>query len=162
MTMPNFICTTCGTQYAESEQPPAACAVCEDDRQYVKATGQQWTTLERLRRTNRNSIRFEEPRLVGIGIEPQFAIGQRALLVRTPMGNVLWDCIPLLDLAVVEMVKAVGGISAIAISHPHYYSSMVEWSHAFDDVPIYLHAADQQWVMRSDKSIAFWDGETKA
>ena len=44
--MPNFICTTCGTQYAESDQPPAACAICQDERQYVKATGQQWTTLE--------------------------------------------------------------------------------------------------------------------
>jgi hypothetical protein len=159
--MPNFICTTCGTQHAESVQPPVVCAVCQDDRQYVKATGQQWTTLERLRSTNRNSIRFEEPGLIGIGIEPQFAIGQRALLVRTPKGNVLWDCVSLLDPAVVEMVKALGGISAIAISHPHYYSSMVEWSHAFDDVPIYLHAADRQWVMRLDKSIVNWDGETK-
>ena len=61
--MPNFICTTCGTQHAESDQSPAACAICKDERQYVKATGQQWTTLDRLRLTNRNSIRFEEPGL---------------------------------------------------------------------------------------------------
>jgi len=53
--MPNFICTTCGTQYAESDQPPAACPICQDERQYVKATGQNWTTLDRLRLTNRNS-----------------------------------------------------------------------------------------------------------
>jgi glyoxylase-like metal-dependent hydrolase (beta-lactamase superfamily II) len=159
--MPNFICTTCGTQYAEGEQPPSVCAVCEDQRQYVKATGQQWTTLERLRLTNRNSIRFEEPGLTGIGVEPHFAIGQRALLLRLPKGNILWDCVSLLDPAVVEMVKALGSISAIAISHPHYYASMVEWSREFGDVPIYLHAADRQWVMRPDKAIAFWDGETK-
>lgn len=159
--MPNFICTTCGTQYYETEQTPPKCVVCEDDRQYVKVTGQQWTTLERLRLTNRNSIRLEEPGLIGIGIDPQFAIGQRALLVRTPNGNVLWDCIPLLDPAVVEMVKALGGISAIAISHPHYYSSMVAWSMAFGDVPIYLHAADQQWVMRPYKTVTFWQGKTK-
>src|SRR5438046_4378801 len=126
--MPNFIWTTCGTQHAESEQLPAVCAVCEDQRQYVKATGQQWTTHDKLRLTNRNSIRFEEPGLTGIG--------QRALLVRTPKGNVLWDCVSLLDPAVVEMVKPLGGISAIAISHPHYYASMVEWSRAFGDVPI--------------------------
>jgi hypothetical protein len=148
-------------QHAESEQPPVVCAVCEDDRQYVKATGQQWTTLERLRLTNRNSVRFEEPGLIAIGIEPQFAIGQRALLVRTLSANILWDCVPLLDPALVEMVKALGGISAIAISHPHYYSSMVEWSYAFGEVPIYLHAADRQWVMRPEKNIVFWDGETK-
>ena len=159
--MPNFICTTCGTQFAESDQPPVVCAACQDDRQYLNVTGQQWTTHDKLRLTNRNSIRFEEPGLTGIGVEPHFAIGQRALLVRTPKGNVLWDCVSLLDPAVVEMVKPLGGISAIAISHPHYYASMVEWSRAFGDVPIYLHAADRQWVMRPDKAIAFWDGETK-
>jgi hypothetical protein len=159
--MTNFICTTCGTQHTDSEQPPAACAVCEDDRHYVKAIGQQWTTLERLRLTNRNSIRFEEPGLIGIGIDPHFAIGQRALFLRTPQANVLWDCLPLLDEAVVEMVRALGGVSAIAISHPHYYASMVEWSRAFGGVPIHLHAADRQWVMRPDKNITFWDGDTK-
>lgn len=158
--MEHFICTTCGTQHAESEHPPARCVVCEDDRQYVKVTGQQWTTLERLRLTNRNSIRFEEPGLIGIGMDPQFAIGQRALLVRTPLGNVLWDCVSLVDPALVEMLAAVGGVSAIAISHPHYYSSMVEWSLAFGGVPIYLHAADQQWVMRPHPAIKFWNGET--
>src|ERR1700730_9355270 len=76
--MPNFICTTCGTQYAESYPPPAACAICQDERQYVKATGQNWTTLERLRLTNRNSIKFKGSGLIGVGIEPHFAIGQRS------------------------------------------------------------------------------------
>jgi hypothetical protein len=159
--MPNFICTTCGTQHAESEQATVACAICQDDRQYLKVTGQQWTTHDQLRRTHRNSIRFEEPRLIGISIDPPFAIGQRALLLRTPQANVLWDCVPLLDRALVEMVQALGGISAIAISHPHYYSTMIEWSRAFDDAPIHLHNADRQWVMRSDKAIQFWDGETR-
>jgi hypothetical protein len=159
--MPNFICTTCGTQYAASEQPPAACPICDDDRQYVKMTGQQWTTPERLRLTHRNSVRFEEPGLTGVGVEPHFAIGQRALLVRTPAGNVLWDCVPLLDPALAEMVRALGGISAVAVSHPHYYASMVDWSRAFGGVPIYLHAADRQWAMRPDSAIVFWDGETQ-
>jgi hypothetical protein len=159
--MPNFICMNCGTQYSESDQPPASCTICEDPRQYVKKTGQQWTTLDKLRLTNRNSIRFKEPGLIGIGIDPHFAIGQRALFLRTPAGNVLWDCLPLLDEAIVEAIKTFGGVSAIAISHPHYYSSMVEWSRAFDAVPIYLHAADRQWVMRPDKAIVFWEGDTK-
>jgi glyoxylase-like metal-dependent hydrolase (beta-lactamase superfamily II) len=158
--MPNFICTTCGTQYAESEQSPAGCAVCEDPRQYVKKTGQQWTTLERLRLTNRNSIRYKEHDLIGIGIEPHFAIGQRALFLRSRKGNVLWDCVPLLDQAVIEAISAMGGLSAIAISHPHYYSSMVDWSRAFGGVPVYLHADDRQWAMRRDKAIVFWEGET--
>ena len=159
--MPNFICTTCGTQYAETEQPPAVCAICQDERQYVKATGQNWTTLDKLRLTNRNSLKFEEPRLIGVGIEPHYAIGQRALFLRTPNANVLWDCISLVDKVVVEAMMALGGISAIAISHPHYYSSMVEWSRAFGGVPIYPHAADRQWVMRPDKAVVFWERHTK-
>ncbi|HKI17189.1 MAG TPA: MBL fold metallo-hydrolase [Isosphaeraceae bacterium] len=158
--MPNFICNTCGTQYAESGEPPTTCTICQDERQYVKITGQQWTTLERLQLTNRNSIRFEGPGLIGIGIDPPFAIGQRALFLRTPQVNVLWECLPLLDEAVVLAIKALGGISAIAISHPHYYSSMNEWSRIFGGIPIYLHVADRQWVMRPDHAIVFWDGET--
>src|ERR1700716_3886212 len=160
--MPYFICTTCGTQYSESEQPPDNCAICQDERQYVKVTGQNWTTLDKLRLTNRNSLKFKEPGLIGVGIEPHFAIGQRALFVRTPKANLVWDCLPLLDEAVVEMVQALGSVSAIAVSHPHYYSSMVEWSRALGGVPIYLHAADRQWVMRPDQAIVFWEGGARA
>src|ERR687889_781446 len=54
------------------------------------------------------------------------------------------------------------GERAIAISHPHYYSSIVEWSAAFGGAPIYLHAADRQWVMRPDPAVTFWDGDTKS
>jgi hypothetical protein len=78
-----------------------------------------------------------------------FAIGQRALFLRKSKVNILWDCLPLLDEAVVEAMKPLGGISAIAISHPNCYSGMVEWSRALGGVPIYLHAADRKWVMRS-------------
>jgi hypothetical protein len=156
--MPNVIGTTCGTQYAESDQPPASYTICQDERQCVKVTAQNWTSLERLRLPDRNSVKFKEPGLIGIGIDPSFAIGQRALFLRTSQGNVLWDCIPLLDEAVVEAIKAMGGISAIAISHPHYYSSMVEWSRAFGGVSIYLHTADRQWPMRHDKAIIFGKG----
>jgi glyoxylase-like metal-dependent hydrolase (beta-lactamase superfamily II) len=158
--MPTFICTTCGTQFAETDQPPPECTICADERQFVGWDGQQWTTLEALRKSHRNVVRMEELGLYGIGMEPSFAIGQWALLVTHPNGNVLWDCIPLLDESLVEMVRGIGGISAIAISHPHYYTSMVEWSRAFD-CPVYLHAADRQWVMRPDSAVEFWAGETK-
>src|SRR5207249_6364918 len=63
-----------------------------------------------------------------ICIDPPFAIGQRALFARSAGGNLLWDCVPLLDPAVEECFQALGGISAIAISHPHYYASMVQRS----------------------------------
>ena len=143
------ICTTCGTQFGPSEGAPAHCPICEDERQYIGLGGQQWTRLEDLQRDHHNIIRELEPGLTGIGTHPEFAIAQRALLVQTPAGNILWDCISLLDPPTRAVVQSLGGISAIAISHPHYYSSMVEWSRAFD-APIYLHAADRQWVMRAD------------
>src|SRR5437868_15486898 len=101
--MANHICTTCGTQFADRQEPPGSCKICEDERQYVKATGQQWTTLEQLCQPHRTSIKFKEPGLIAIGIEPQFAIGQRALFLRTAHGNVLWDCISQLDQAIIEM-----------------------------------------------------------
>ncbi len=34
------ICTACGTQFEESTEPPSACPVCEDDRQFVPPSGQ--------------------------------------------------------------------------------------------------------------------------
>jgi hypothetical protein len=158
--MEHFICVTCGTQFAASEEPPPHCPICEDERQYVGWAGQRWTTLDELRKDHTNLIRAEEPGLTGIGTQPAFAIAQRALLVQSPEGNVLWDCVSLLDDATVEAVRALGGIRAIAISHPHYYSSMVEWSRAFD-APIYLHGADRQHVMRPDPAIIFWEGQTQ-
>jgi len=122
--MDNYICATCGTQQAPSAQPPAHCAICEDERQYIGWQGQRWTTLAAVSQDHHNRIQLEEPDLTGIGTEPAFAIGQRALLVQTPAGNVLWDCITLLDAATIDAVRALGGIRAIAISHPHYYASM--------------------------------------
>jgi hypothetical protein len=58
-------------------------------------------------------------------------------------------------------VRDFGGVSAIAISHPHYYSTMVEWSDAFGNVPMFLHEADRQWVMRTSDRIEFWSGDTR-
>jgi hypothetical protein len=124
--MPNYICQTCGTQYAESSQPPERCPVCEDERQYVGLVGQKWTTMEELRKTHRLSLRAKEAGPIGLGIDPKFGNGQRALFLRTPEGNILWDCISLIDEAVVEAFRAMGGLKAIAISHPHYYTSMVD------------------------------------
>jgi glyoxylase-like metal-dependent hydrolase (beta-lactamase superfamily II) len=155
-----FICETCGTQHAASTKPPSSCAICTDERQYVPTSGQEWTTLTELALTHRNSYRRLEPGLFGIGTEPAFAIGQRCLLVSTPAGNVLWDCIALLDDATIDIVRALGGIASIAVSHPHYYTTAVEWAHAFG-CPVLLHEKDRQWVMRPDASIEHWSGDTR-
>lgn len=158
--MDAFICTTCGTQFEPANAPPQSCPVCTDERQYVGALGQSWTTLPKLIRSHMTTVR-DEAGLIGIGISPQFGIGQRALLVRSPGGNILWDCISLVDPAVVELIRGLGGLAGIAISHPHYYTAMLEWSRAFGSVPIHLHAADREWVMHAGPEIAFWEGETK-
>jgi hypothetical protein len=155
-----YICATCGVQYPPSISPPARCDICEDERQYVGWSGQQWTTLDALRQDHRNEVR-DDLGLTGIGTTPTFAIGQRALLVKSPGGNVLWDCITLIDDATVDELRKLGGVRAIAISHPHYYSSMVEWARRFE-APIYLHEADRRWVMRPDPRVELWSGETMA
>ena len=157
--MENFICVQCGTQFAETAEPPAGCPICEDDRQFVRRTGQEWTTLKRLQDERHNRIENEAPQLLGIGTEPEFAIGQRALVLQSPGGNLLWDCITLLNDQTVAEINSRGGIRGIAISHPHFYSGMVEWAERFD-AQIFLHAADRGWVMRKNRRIEFWEGTT--
>jgi hypothetical protein len=158
--MPAFICATCGSQFTPSQAPPPSCPICEDERQYVPPGGQKWTTLDELAPRHFNCYQQYEPGLIGVGTVPEFAIGQRALILRAADGNVLWDCISFIDAATIELVKGLGGLAAIAISHPHYYSTMVEWSRAFGGIPIYLPAADRQWIMRPNPVIKLWEGDT--
>ena len=152
------MCQACGMQYAAARDD---CPVCEDERQYVPQSGQQWTNLSALRESGTYTPRIEEqgPGLTGVGSNPGFAIGQRALLVRARSGNFLWDCAAYLDDELVRQVRDLGGITGIAISHPHYYTTMVEWARAFD-VPVYVHEADQQWIGRPDPAVKLWSGTT--
>ena len=150
---------TCGTQYLPSKQPPSSCDICEDERQFVNPRGQAWTSLEEIRKSHRAVISRYETGLYGIGATPELAIGERALLVCSSSGNVLWDCLALLDDAIIDFIRALGGLSAIAISHPHFFTTMTEWSRAFGNVPIYLHSSNKNWVKWSDAQIRFWDKE---
>lgn len=152
-----YICKTCGNQYAESDTAPAECKICQDNRQYVGWDGQQWTTLETMWKNDyKNIIRQIEPNLYGIGTKPGFAIGHRALLVITGKGNVLWDPVSYLDSETIEAVHKLGGIHSISASHPHFYTSMIEWSHAFENAPIYLPHIDHNWIMRPNDTIDFY------
>lgn len=157
--MKNYICTTCGTQYNASKREPEACPICKDERQYVAPKGQEWTTLDVLQRDRKLIFHKLEENLYGIGMTPNFAIGQRALLVITPKGNMLWGCISLINDAAIDIINNFGGLDAIAISHPHFYSSMIEWSLDFGNIPVYLHQKDKQWVQRPDEAIHFWTGD---
>jgi glyoxylase-like metal-dependent hydrolase (beta-lactamase superfamily II) len=148
-------------QYAPRKAPPEHCPICEDERQYVGWNGQQWTTLDELiAEGRRNVVEDLEPGLFHIATRPQVAIGQRALIVQTPTGNVMWDCVSLVDEASVSALRERGGLAAIAISHPHFYASMATWSAAFDDCPIYVHAADTEWVQYLSPGLKLWQGET--
>ncbi|MBR1087591.1 MBL fold metallo-hydrolase [Bradyrhizobium manausense] len=157
--MPLWTCETCGAQFPHSEKPPHSCPICEDERQYVGWNGQTFLTREALAGKHRLSWR-DDLGLTGIALEPGFAIGQRALLVPLGDGYLMWDCIPLATPEAVAHVGSLGGLKAIAISHPHYYGALADWSEAFGGIPVYLHADDRQWVTRPHASIVHWTGDS--
>lgn len=159
--MNNYICETCGVQYKSSVEAPEQCMICTEERQYVNPSGQSWTTLANMQQSNeyKNEIVLEEKGLYSIVTKPEFAIGQTAYLIQTEGFNVLWDCITYLDKQTIQQINERGGIQAIALSHPHYYSTQVEWAEAFN-VPIYIHEDDKEWVMRPSDKIIFWSGES--
>jgi hypothetical protein len=154
-----FLCKACGTSFPDAARPPERCPVCEDERQYVPASGQAWIAREALAADHGNIWRQHEPGLLSIQTVPAFAINQRAFLIRTPAGNILWDCIALLDAATEALVRGLGGVDHIAVSHPHYYTTMQDWAESFG-ATVHLHAADKDWVMRPHPAIRFWQGET--
>jgi glyoxylase-like metal-dependent hydrolase (beta-lactamase superfamily II) len=159
--MTHFMCVQCGIQFAASDAPPASCPICEDERQYVRLAGQAWTTMEELGRDHKVVLKDEDG-VLSIGVEPHFAIGQRALLAETPEGNVLWDCVSLVTDEAVAALNQRGKVTAIAISHPHFFSAIVEWSRALGNIPVYIHGGNRQWILRPDPAIVFWEGETKS
>ena len=107
--MPQWTCEQCGAQFPESAEPPPACAVCEDERQYVNWKGQTWLTREELAK-NHKLVWRDDLGISGIGVEPNFAIGQRALLVPEADGCVMWDCIPLVTREAIDYVRSGGGL----------------------------------------------------
>jgi glyoxylase-like metal-dependent hydrolase (beta-lactamase superfamily II) len=142
-----ILCETCGAQF---EGRPDRCPICEDARQYVPEDGQSWVAADELERRTvvRTDGAFE-----GVGLEPSFAIGQRALLVPHRGARLMWDCLPYVG------DVDLGELTGIAISHPHYYTGMVDWARAYD-CPVHLHADDREWITRDDPHIELWEGET--
>ncbi|XDG08596.1 hypothetical protein ABKA04_008211 [Annulohypoxylon sp. FPYF3050] len=146
-----LVCTACGTQFPTSDrQQLKTCFICDDQRQFTLPTGQAFTTLDELRSRTKNTwTPFKgDSRFISIVTEPKVGIGQRAIFIKTPKGNVLWDCITLLDDETIAKIKELGGLKAIVISHPHYYTTHVEWARAFD-CPVFLAKEDKQWTTQS-------------
>jgi hypothetical protein len=159
-----LICNACGTQFPNADRSIIkTCHICDDPRQYVPPSGQSFTTHDALLQTHRNEFTpyAHDERLVSITTSPKFAIGQRAILIRTPAGNILWDCLTLLDPQTVRHITEAGGLRAIVISHPHYYSTHVQWAQAFG-CPVYIAAEDKAWTtLDSAHQVLLRDTETE-
>jgi hypothetical protein len=150
-----WICATCAVEHSERVE---VCAVCADERQWVPADGQHWTTLDELAGTE-VTIDEVEPNLYGVRSKPPVGIGQQSMLVVTDEGNLLWDPIGYLDDDAVRRVRSYGEVVAIIASHPHMYGVQVEWSHRLGDVPVYVSEPDAHWVARQDPVIQTWTGK---
>jgi len=151
------ICNACGTQYSLNSTELTMCAICEDDRQYIPEEGQTWTHLDELPNNYNVVTKKINDSLYELKMVPSFSIGQRALLVLCRSGNILWDCISLINTSTISFINSKGGLSAIAFSHPHYYTTMNEWAEIFD-CPIYIHQSDEQWIMNKGDHVSLWKG----
>jgi glyoxylase-like metal-dependent hydrolase (beta-lactamase superfamily II) len=152
------VCGTCGTHYPSPSHE--ICEICNDDRQYIPEGGQVWTTHDQLLKNNSVRILKLHEKVYELQIKPTFGIGQRTLLILSEQGNILWDCIPLLNEPTIDFINSKGGLKAIAFSHPHYYSNMNDWAEAFN-CPIYIHHTDEQWIINKGKHITLWNGAEK-
>lgn len=153
-----YVCLTCGAHYPAGAEPPDPCRICADERQYVPVSGQTWARHAALAAGRSHRVEEAEPGLWEVGLEPPVAIGQRALLVRTGEGNVLWDCLPVLTDAGLERLRALGGVDVIAVSHPHFYAGAALFAEALG-ARVLLHAADREHVTHPSERIESWDGE---
>lgn len=158
--MTQWICSTCAVESPDADSPPALCAICTDERQFVPRTGQAWTSLEQMSASGfRLDLREVEPDLFGILSVPPVGLGQRSLLVRTEVGNLLWDPTGFVDEAGAQQVLELGGASLIVASHPHMYGAQAAWSRALGGVPVLVAEADRAWVQRPDPAIIHWTGD---
>ena len=151
------LCRACGTQYDSTNL--TACRIDDDPRQFVPPTGQIFTKLGALHSDPQNyHLTFTQDeadsKVWSIRVEPNVGIGQRALLIKTPHGNILWDLVCYLDDPAVDKINELGGLSCIIISHPHFYTTWKDWSRTFNNVPVYVAEADREWLNRSHEDTA--------
>lgn len=152
---PFWICRTCAVEHAERVP---VCRICADERQWVPASGQAWTTLDELAAEGRKVDVLElEPDLIGLECRG-VGISQRTKIVRTSAGLLLWDPIGFLDADAVAAVRAFGEVVAIAASHPHMFGVQVAWSRALGGPPVLVPEADREWVARDADVIRTWSG----
>jgi len=159
-----WICATCGVEHADNT---GTCAICADERQWVPASGQAWTTLYDLHDAGYRAelVELETDRfgngLFGIESAPAVGIGQQSKLLVTPTGTVLWDPIGFVDNDIASQVLEHGPVRAVVASHPHMFGVQVEWSRALGHPPVLVAEADLVWVARPDPVIRPWSTEVR-
>ncbi|MGV0743246.1 hydrolase [Mycolicibacterium sp. XJ870] len=166
--MPTWICTGCGIEHADSDNPPPAnSCVLTSEEVAISERGDlpphgTWTTLEALATQPHHTEHVDHGRGVhSLRRAPRFAIGHRSFLVQTAHGNLLWDSPAYLDDDILELVRRLGGVAAIAPSHPHMFGAQLSWSREFGGIPVYVNALDQEWIPQIDPLIELWTGEAE-
>jgi hypothetical protein len=152
------LCATCGVEH-DADALPGTCAICADDRQWVPAEGQRWTTVGAQRAAGASLQPAPlEPGLWALPVRGGVGIGQHAKLLTTPEGNLMVDVPAHIDRAAVETVAGLGGLAGIIASHPHMYGVQADWSAAFGGAPVYVSEPDAGWLARRPENLEVWSG----
>ena len=150
-----WICATCAVETDDLDARPATCEICADDRQWVPASGQRWTTLADLAAARTTTRWFEvEPDLYGITATPKVGIGQQTMVLATASGVVVFDPLGFVDEAALAHVRSLGPVLAVAASHPHMYGCQTEWAAALE-APVVLNVHDREWCRRPGRVTFF-------
>ncbi|KHO20110.1 hydrolase [Mycolicibacterium setense] len=161
--MPTWICTGCGVEHPDSATEPAESCVLTSEDVSIEERGDlpphgTWTTLDDLAAQAHHTEHLDHGRGVhSLRRVPRFAIGHRSFLVQTAHGNLLWDSPSYLDDKIIGIVDGLGGVAAVAASHPHMFGAQLSWSRAFGEVPVYVNALDAEWLPSPDPLIELWD-----
>jgi hypothetical protein len=151
-----WVCATCGVEHADAV---GTCAICADERQWVPADGQRWTTLAELQRTGHHCrIAEPEPDLMAVTVQPEVGIGHTSFVVVTPQGSLVWDPTGYVDEAAAASIRARGPVLAVVASHPHMFGMQVQWSRALDDAPVLVAEPMLDWIRLPDPVIESWSG----
>jgi hypothetical protein len=166
--MPTWICDGCGVEHPDADaRPPENSCVFTSEVVSIEERGDlpphgTWTTLAELAVLPHRTDHVDHGRGVhSLRREPRFAIGHRSFLVQTGHGNLLWDAPAYLDDDILGLVRNLGGVTAIAASHPHMFGAQLSWSREFGGAPVYINALDQEWLPAPDPVIELWKDQAE-
>ena len=154
-----WICATCAVEHAERVE---VCAICADERQWVPADGQHWTTLDDLAADGRRvEVTELEPDLFGITTtrrpgsvrRPSSCARRRGTCCGTRSGT--------------STPTGWGGSASSVRSSPSWpatrtcTASRSSGAAQLGGVPVLVAEADRQWVARPDPVIETWSGRVE-